>query len=128
MPILSYFTVVGSVLVALLFVADATLTKSGAPVVPTSSMVGLPKPWHPDPQIKSLAATPAPAPDMSAAAVVAAAPKPEPAPATTVAERPAPKKKRVVRRQPKHNDGRESFAWSRNEPGPFGGGGFFGRF
>jgi hypothetical protein len=126
MPILSYFAVVGSVLAALLFVADATLTKSDAPVVPTSSMVGLPKPWHPDPQIKSLAATPAPEPDMSAAAVVAAAPKPEPA--ATVAEQPAPKKKRVVKRQPRHLDGRESFAWSRNDPGPFGGGGFFGRF
>jgi len=126
MPILSYFAVVGSVLVALLFVADAALTKSDAPVVPTSSMVGLPKPWHPDPQIKSLATAPAPAPDMSAAAVVAAAPKPEPA--AKVAEHPAPKKKRVVRRQPRYDDGRASYAWSRNEPGPFGGGGFFGRF
>jgi hypothetical protein len=127
MPILSYFAVVGSVLMAMLFVADATLTKSDSPVVPTSSMVGLPKPWQPDPQIKSLAAAPAPAPDMSAAAVVAAAPKPEPAP--TVAERPAPKKKHVAKRQqPRHNASRDTFAWSRNDPGPFGGGGFFGRF
>jgi hypothetical protein len=109
MPILSYFAVIGSVLVALLFVADATLTKRDSPVVPTSSMVGLPKPWQPDPQIKSLAAAPAPAPDMSAAAVVAAAPKLEPAP--TVAAHPAPKKKRIAKRpQPRHNDGRETFA------------------
>jgi hypothetical protein len=126
MPILSYFAVIGSVLVALLFVADATLTKRDSPVVPTSSMVGLPKPWHPDPQIKSLAAAPAPAPDMSAAAVVAAAPKPEPT--AKVAEHPAPKKKRVAKRPQRQDDGRRNFAWSRNDPGPFGGGGFFGRF
>ena len=49
MPILSYFVGVGALLVALLFVADATLTKSDAPVVPTSTLYGLPKPWKPDP-------------------------------------------------------------------------------
>lgn len=128
MPIFSYFAVVGSVLVAMLFVADATLTKSDSPVVTTSSMVGLPKPWQPDAQIKSLAAASAPAPDMSAAAVVAAAPKAEPAVTAAAVEQPAPKKKKIVRRQPQREDGRESYAWSPNGPGPFGGGGFYGRF
>ena len=100
--------------------------KSDSPVVPTSSIFGLPKPWQPDPQIKSLAATPAPAPDMSSAAVVGGRRSPRPPPRWRSS--PAPKKKRVAKRQPRHDDGRESYAWSRNEPGPFGGGGFFGRF
>ena len=45
MPIFTYFAVVGSVMIALLFVADATLEK-GSPAVVTSQY-GLPKPWHP---------------------------------------------------------------------------------
>ena len=77
MPILSYFAIVGSALVALLFAADVTLPKSAAPVIATSSIYGMPKPWRPDPT-QTLAATPAPAPDMSSEAVLAAAPKTEP--------------------------------------------------
>jgi hypothetical protein len=83
MPIFTYFAVVGSVLIALLFVADATLEK-GTPAVVTSQS-GLPKPWHPvgtsdqyglekpwrpDP----LAAVPALAPDMTSPLVLAAQP------------------------------------------------------
>jgi len=122
MPIFSYFAVVGSVLVALLFAADATLPKSETPVVVTSSLYGMPKPWQPDPT-QTLAATPAPAPDMSSEAVLAAAPD------------VAPKKKRVARKpqpaDPRQNyawsRGNENFAWSRSSD-PFGGGGMFGRF
>ena len=121
MPILSYFAVVGSVLMAFLFVADATMEKGSSPV-PVSSFHGLPKPWKPDPT-KTLAIAPAPEPDMSSAAVMAAAPKVEPA--ATQARAEAPKKKKVVRQQPAH-DWRNSYAWSRNEG--FGGGGFYGRF
>jgi hypothetical protein len=77
MPIFSYFAVVGSVLVALLFAADATLPKSATPVVVTSSLYGMPKPWHPDPT-PILATAPAPAPDMASEAVLAAAPKTAP--------------------------------------------------
>ena len=60
MPIFAYFAVVGSVLIALLFVADATREK-GTPAVVTSQY-GLPKPWHPvvtsDQPIQILAAAP----------------------------------------------------------------------
>src|SRR3954451_1041789 len=73
MPILSYFAVVGSVLVALLFVADATLEKSG-PLPFNNESVGLPKPWQPDTKGSILTATSAPEPDMASAAVGAANP------------------------------------------------------
>lgn len=126
MPIFKYFALVGSVLMAFLFVADATMEKGASPV-PVSSFQGLPKPWKPDPT-KTLAAVSAPEPDMSSAAVLAAAPKtePAPAPAAQAVQAEAPKKK-IVRRQPAH-DWRESYAWSRHDR--FGGnnGGFYGRF
>jgi hypothetical protein len=134
MPIFSYFAVVGSVLVALLFAADATLPKSETPVVVTSSLYGMPKPWQPDPT-QTLAATPAPAPDMSSEAVLAAAPKTEPVNERSATADVAPKKKRVARKpqpaDPRQNyawsRGNENFAWSRSSD-PFGGGGMFGRF
>src|SRR4051812_23059796 len=102
MPILSYFAGVGAVLVALLVAADATMEKRATPVVATSSVYGLPKPWHPDPP-PTLAAASAPAPDMSSEAVLAAMPKTVPntvAKTVPVNERSAraeaaPKKKRV---------------------------------
>ena len=87
MPIFTYFAVVGSVLIALLFVADATLEK-GTPAVVTSQY-GLPKPWRPvvtsdhyvlekpwrpKTQKQILAAVPAPAPDMTSPLVLAAQP------------------------------------------------------
>ena len=127
MPIFSYFAVVGSVLVALLFAADASLPKSTAPVIATSSIYGMPKPWHPDPT-QTLAATPAPAPDMSSEAVLAAAPKTGPVNERSVSTDATPKKKRVVARRPMGPDEtRQNYAWSRSGD-PFGRGGMFGRF
>jgi hypothetical protein len=127
MPIFSYFAVVGSVLMALLFAADATLPKSTEPVVATSSIYGIPKPWKPEPT-QSLAATPAPAPDMASEAVLAAAPKTEPVNERKATADPAPKKKRVAsRRQLPPDEQRQNYAWSRSSD-PFGGGGMFGRF
>ena len=139
MPIFSYFAAVGSVLVALLFAADATLPKSASPVIVTSSLYGLPKPWHPDPS-PILTTTPAPAPDMSSEAVLAAAPKTAPVNERSAKADAAPKK-RVVARKPPADDARQNHAWSRNgDPfrqnnyawsrsgDPFGGGGMFGRF
>ena len=76
MPVLAYLEVVGFVLVALLFVADATLERS-SPVIVTSDRVGLPKPWHSD-TIQTLTTAPAPAPDMTSPAVLAAQPRSEP--------------------------------------------------
>jgi hypothetical protein len=142
MPIFSYFAVVGSVLVALLFAAEATLPKSASPVIATSSIYGMPKPWRPDPT-QTLATTPAPAPDMSSEAVLAAAPKAsktEPVNERSATANAAAKKKRVAARKPPPDDPRQNYAWSRNgDPfrqnyassrsgDPFGGGGMFGRF
>jgi hypothetical protein len=76
MPALAFLAVVGLVLIALLFVADATLERS-SPMIVTTERVGLPKPWHPD-TVQTLATAPAPAPDMTSPAVRTAQPKPEP--------------------------------------------------
>src|SRR5206468_5509825 len=146
MPLLSYFAIVGSALVALLFAADITLPKS-APVIATSSIYGMPKPWHPDPT-QTLASTPAPAPDMSSEAVLAAAPstaaktasKTEPVNERSATIDVAPKKKRVVARRAPPDDSRQNYAWSRSSDpfrqdyawsrnsDPFARGGTFGRF
>ena len=149
MPIFTYFAVVGSVMIALLFVAGATLEK-GSPAVVTAQS-GLPKPWHPvgtsdqynlsrpwrpDP-LQILSSAPAPAPDMTSPLVLAAQPKVhaapevltkvEPAARTARAEAP-PKKKRIIRKQPPDDYRRQ--AWSRDrDHAPFGGDRFFfGRF
>ena len=139
MPIFSYFAVVGSVLVALMFAADATLPKSATPVVVTSSLYGMPKPWHPDPT-PILATAPAPAPDMASEAVLAAAPKTAPVNERSATADTAPKKKRVVVARKPPDDARQNHAWSRNgDPfrqnyawsrsgDPSGVGGMFGRF
>jgi hypothetical protein len=128
MPIVSYFISVGSVLIALLYVADATLPKSESPVIQTSSLYGLPKPWKPDPAQTALVAQPAPAPDMASAPVLAALPKTEPVNERTTRADVAPKKKRVAHRLPRPGDVRQNYAWTPIESRPFGGGGFFGRF
>jgi hypothetical protein len=157
MPILSYFAVIGSVLVALLFVADATLEKSG-PLPFNNESVGLPKPWRPDTTGSILTTALAPEPDMASAAVRAAAPtapqssaaaptappssaavpaaapaaKPEPVRARTAkVETAAKKPKHVARRQPRPDGPWRNYAWSRNgnDGGFFGGGNsMFGRF
>ena len=135
MPIFTYVAVVGSVLIALMFVVNPMLEK-GTRAVITSDRVGLPKSWHPD-SIQTLAAAPAPAPDMMSPLVLAAAPKVQSAPEVVAKAEPAAraaraeathKKKRVTHRQPR-DDYRQSYGWSRDRyAGPFGGGTFFGRF
>src|SRR5262245_31719334 len=78
MPVLAFFAVVGSVLLALLFVADATLEQSGSPIV-TSQRTGLPAPQYDNANaIKTLTTEPAPAPDMTSPAVLVAQPKSAP--------------------------------------------------
>jgi hypothetical protein len=72
MPALVFLAVVGFALVALLFVADATL-ENGPPPIVTSDRSGLPKPWHPD-TVRTLTTAPALAPDMTSQAVLAAQP------------------------------------------------------
>ena len=106
MHILFYFAVVGSVLIALLFVTDATLEK-GAQAIVTTQRVGLPESHLPDPT-RNLISTPAPAPDMTSPLVLVAAPKVPPAPellavepAARAARAEAPfQNNRVTDRQP----------------------------
>jgi hypothetical protein len=76
MPVLAFFAVIGSVLVALLLVANATLEENGAPVIVTSQRTGLPAPrYHNANAIKTLTNPPAPEPDMTSQTVLAAQPK-----------------------------------------------------
>ena len=89
MPIFSYFAIVGAVLVALFFLADATLEKGTRPVV-TGERQGLPEPRRPDP-IQTLVTAPAPEPDMTSKTVLAAQPK------SVAEDRIPPKKNRVTR-------------------------------
>ena len=134
MPIFTYFAVAGSVLIALLFVADATLEKDtpavvtsqyGLPKRPvvTSDQYGLEKPWRPKTQKQILAAVPAPAPDMTSPLVLAAQPKAqsvpevlanvEPAALAAMAEAP-PRKKRVTGSPV---DNLQKHTWSQHLPG-----------
>jgi hypothetical protein len=73
MPVVAFFAVVGSVLFALLFVADATLENS-SPAIVTSQRTGLPVPRY-HTAIKTLTTPSAPAPDMTSQAVLSAQPK-----------------------------------------------------
>ena len=73
MPVLAFFAVVGSVLFAFLFVADATL-ESSSPAIVTSQRTGLPTPRYQN-AIKTLTTASAPAPDMTSQVVLAAQPK-----------------------------------------------------
>jgi hypothetical protein len=96
MPALAFLAVVGMALVALLFVADATLETS-SPAIVTSERSGLPKPWHPD-TMQTLTTAHAPVPDMTSQTVRAAQPpeaKIDTAAHSARAEAP-PRKKRVT--------------------------------
>lgn len=76
MPFLAFFVMAGWVLVALLFVADATLEKNDSPVIVTSQRTGLPTPrYHNANATKALTTPAAPEPDMKSQAVLAAQPK-----------------------------------------------------
>jgi hypothetical protein len=113
MPALIFLAVAGLALIALLFVADATLEPSSPPIV-TSNRVGLPTPWHPDSTIpdaiRNLTTAPAPEPDMASDLVRAAMPKAQSASEDDLAEaKPVaraaraeapPTKKRVTRTRP----------------------------
>ena len=71
MPALTFLAVAGLALIALLFVANATLEPPGSPVIVTSQRSGLPGSRRPD-AIQTLTTAPAPAPDMTSQAVLAA--------------------------------------------------------
>ena len=78
MPALIFLSVAGLILVALLFVADATLEKNDSPVIVTSQRSGLPEPPRHSNEIRILTAAPAPEPDMASRAALDAQPKSEP--------------------------------------------------
>jgi hypothetical protein len=145
MPIVRYFVIVGSVLMALLYYADAKLPKSG-PIAIGSQVVELPGAKRTQIAMGSslVVAQPAPAPDMKSAAVLAAAPPSSvstqvadapqvqaPAQKTAEAERTPVKKKHVARRQdPRLNDTQHYASRGFDDGGNFfgNGGGTFGRF
>jgi hypothetical protein len=102
LPALAFLATIGIALIALLFVADATLERS-LPVMLTSDRVGLPERWHPDTiQIFTTAIAPEPEPDTTSPPALAARPKPEPdvlekiEPAARAARAEAPPKNRHV--------------------------------
>ena len=76
MPALTFLAAVGLVLIALLFVADATL-EPGSPAIVTSQRSGLPAPQYHN-ATRTVTNTPTPAPDMTSQAVLAAQPKSTP--------------------------------------------------
>ena len=102
MPALAFLAVAGLALIALLFVASATL-EPGLPPIVTSQRSGLPEVRRPDvAQTFSAAPAPAPAPDMTSQAVLAAQPKSAPdalakiGSAARAARAEAPRKDKVV--------------------------------
>ena len=137
MPILTYFFVAGTALLALLFYANAQM-EPRAPLAVTSTFEGLPTPWH-GPAAQNLAATPAPAPDMNSEAVLAATPagtnvkgvttvaatSGTGSPEQTARAETAPKKKHVARKTPRPDEQTPRYAWQGGNQSPFG---FFGRF
>jgi hypothetical protein len=78
MPVLAFLAVAGLALIALLFLADATLDKDGSPVIVTSQRSGLPESSIHSDNIRILTTAPAPEPDMTLQAVRNAQPRPEP--------------------------------------------------
>jgi len=102
MPIFTYVAVVGSVLIALLFVVNPMLEK-GTRAVVTSDRVGLPARWRYDTG-QTLTPAPAPPPDMTSQAILAAQPKSELGalekiePAARAARAEAPPKTNHIRR------------------------------
>ena len=75
MPLFNFLVVAGLMLIALLFVGDATLEQSDSPRV-TSQRTGLPGP--PDVPVDTNLTGPAPEPDMTSQAVLTAQPKSAP--------------------------------------------------
>ena len=116
MPIVIYFAAVGSVLIALIFFANATLEK-GPPAIATTQRVGLPQSPIPDPT-QILTSSPAPAPDMTSPLVQAAAPTVQPTPEVLAVE---PEARAVRAAAPPQNKEAE---FPQNQPRDFGLAGF----
>jgi hypothetical protein len=74
MRVLMFLGTAGLVLIALMFVADATLPK-GSPAIVTTQRTGLPGSSRPRGEIQILTTTPEPEPDMTSPAVLVAQPR-----------------------------------------------------
>ena len=102
MPALAFLASVGLALVAMLFAANAMLPDNG-PVIVVSERIGLPEPWHPEPDPTSLPAfAPIPAPEMASQSLIQPVSEAEghaikPPARTARAEAPPKKEKRVAR-------------------------------
>ena len=104
MPALAFLASVGLALVALLFAANAILPDNG-PVVVVSERIGLPEPWHPEPDpISPPTFAPIPAPEITSQALISTQPASEaegdaikPAARMARAEAPPKREKRVTR-------------------------------
>ena len=102
MPALAFLASVGLALVVMLFAANAMLPDNG-PVIVVSERIGLPEPWHPEPEPTSPPAfAPIPAPEMVSQSVIQPVSEAEghainPAARTARAEAPPKKEKRVAR-------------------------------
>lgn len=106
MPALAFLASVGLALVTMLFVANAMLPDNG-PVIVVSERIGLPEPWHPDPDpTSSPALAPMPAAEMTTPAVTSITPVSEAEDKTIKAARmaraeaPPKREKRVARQSP----------------------------
>ena len=123
MPIFRYFAVVASLLVGLLYLAEAQLPPPPERLTNSTSFYGLPQPVPVRAAATTLTVTWAPEPDMASPLVLAAAPPPEPAATASIASpapaaqlalaaEPKPKKtKKVVRRQDRHNNYAQANPW-----------------
>src|SRR4029077_11404456 len=77
MRVLAFLTVAGLVLLALLFLADASPKKKASPAIVTSQRTGLPEPPRHSSGMHILSSATAPAPNMTSQAVLDAQPKPD---------------------------------------------------
>ena len=112
MPLLAYFTVVGSVLVGLLFVAEAQLGPPTSLSVSTN-FYGVPQPWKPE-SVAILTVREAPAPQIAkseaakttvgqSAEAASALAKAAPVEAAPVQEHKVKKARKVVHKAPQRN-------------------------
>jgi hypothetical protein len=123
MPLLAYFGVVGSVLVGLLYVAEAQLGPPTSLSISTN-FHGLPAPWKAKSSIAILTVRDGPAPDMSSTNVVQSAAKTPVAQSAVEAQARAlasvktagAKKARKASRVTRQDKGRNLFAHSAVAP------------
>ena len=114
MPLLAYFGVVGSVLVGLLYVAEAQLGPPTSLSISTN-FHGLPAPWKAKPSIAILTVRDGPAPDVATTSVVQSAVETQ-ARAPSAAKTASAKKPKKTSKAARQNTSRNLFAHSAVAP------------